>query len=84
MERPSPPRSRQLIQTFKPLRERAWSISINPSRKEIEIKHEAISNYMPAMTMPFDVRDTNELRGLEPGQTISFRLIVGQTEAWIG
>jgi protein SCO1/2 len=38
---------------------------------------------MPAMTMPFDVRDTNELAGLEPGQAVEFRLSVADTEAWI-
>jgi protein SCO1/2 len=57
--------------------------SIKPSQKEIEIKHEEIPGYMPAMTMPFDVRDTNELAGLQPGQTVSFRLIVTDTDGWI-
>jgi protein SCO1/2 len=57
--------------------------SIKPAHKEIEIKHEEIPGYMPAMTMPFDVRDTNELIGLQPGQTISFRLLVTDTDGWI-
>ena len=52
-------------------------------RKEIEIKHEAVPGYMPAMTMPFDVKDTNELAGLEPGQPVTFRLLVTDTEGWI-
>jgi protein SCO1/2 len=33
--------------------------------------------------MPFDVRDTNELTGIQPGQTVSFRLIVTDTDGWI-
>jgi protein SCO1 len=57
--------------------------SIKPSQKEIEIKHEEIPGYMPAMTMPFDVRDANELTGLQPGQTVSFRLNVTETDGWI-
>lgn len=57
--------------------------SVKPREKSVEIKHEAIPNYMPAMTMPFDVKDTNLLAGLEPGQRVSFRLIVTQTEGWI-
>jgi len=57
--------------------------SIKPAQKEIEIKHEEIPGYMPGMTMPFDVRDTNELTGLQPGQTVSFRLIVTATDGWI-
>jgi protein SCO1/2 len=57
--------------------------AIRPSQKEIEIKHEAIPGYMPAMTMPFEVKDTNELVGVEPEQSISFRLTVTDTEGWV-
>jgi protein SCO1/2 len=57
--------------------------AIKPAEKEIEIKHEAIPDYMPAMTMPFDVKDTNELAGLLPEQPISFRLTVTDTEGWV-
>ncbi len=38
---------------------------------------------MPAMTMPFAVKDTNILAGLQPGQAVSFRLIVTETDGWI-
>src|SRR5215471_6956974 len=58
-------------------------IAVKPREKTVEIKHEEIPGYMPAMTMPFDVRDTNELAGLEPGQRVSFRLLATDTEAWI-
>jgi protein SCO1/2 len=57
--------------------------AIHPERKEIEIKHEAIPDYMPGMTMPFDVKDTNQLAGLAPDQPISFRLTVTDTEGWV-
>src|SRR6266446_2201967 len=57
--------------------------ALRPRQKEIEIKHEAIPGYMPAMTMPFDVKDTNELAGLAPEQSISFRMIVTDTQGWI-
>src|SRR5438552_15018434 len=58
-------------------------IAVKPREKSIEIKHEEIPGYMPAMTMPFDVRDTNELAGLQPGDAVSFRLIDAGTEGWI-
>jgi protein SCO1 len=58
-------------------------VSVKPQEKTIEIKHEAIPNYMPGMTMPFDVKDTNDLAGLTPGDPVSFRLIVTDTEGWI-
>ncbi len=51
--------------------------------KTVVIKHEDIPNYMKAMTMPFDVKNTNELRGLKPGDAISFCMIVNATEGWI-
>jgi protein SCO1/2 len=57
--------------------------AVTPSEKSVEIKHEAIPNYMPAMTMPFDVKDTNLLAGLEPGQRVAFRLVVTPSRGWI-
>jgi protein SCO1/2 len=55
----------------------------NPEGKVIVIKHEAISNYMEAMTMPFKVKETNELSGVEAGEQILFRLHVNKTESWV-
>lgn len=57
--------------------------SVEPARRQVEIQHEAIPGYMPAMTMPFEVKDTNELAGLQPGQAVSFRLTVTETDGWI-
>jgi protein SCO1/2 len=56
---------------------------LKPEQKQVRIHHEEIPNYMAAMTMDFDVRTTNELGGLIPGDTISFRLIVLEDDAWI-
>ena len=56
---------------------------LEPDGKTIVIQHEAVSNYMRAMTMPFEVRDTNELRGLRPGDAIEFRMTVTDTDGWI-
>ena len=56
---------------------------LKPDGKTIVIQHEAIPNYMPAMTMPFEVRDTNELRGLQPGDIITFQMTVNDTNGWI-
>ena len=49
----------------------------------IVIRHDAIPNYMPAMTMPFQTSDTNILRGLQPGDVIEFHLVVTPKEGWI-
>jgi protein SCO1/2 len=58
-------------------------VALKPGEKSVEIKHEAIPGYMPAMTMPFDVKDTNELAGLAPGESVIFRLTVTDMEGWI-
>ena len=51
--------------------------------RTVEIQHEAITNYMPAMTMPFKVASAEELAGLREGDEISFRLLVTEDESWI-
>ncbi len=56
---------------------------LKPNGKTVVVKHEAVPNYMPAMTMPFDVRNTNELRGLTPGDEIAFRMLVTADDGWI-
>jgi protein SCO1/2 len=56
---------------------------IEPDGKTAVIRHEAIPGYMQAMTMPFEVRDTNLLRNLKPGDAVSFKLAVTPTEGWI-
>jgi len=56
---------------------------LEPDGKTAIIRHEAIPGYMQAMTMPFEVRDTNLLRGLKAGDVISFNLAVTPTEGWI-
>src|SRR5580693_5728083 len=56
---------------------------LEPDGKTAVIRHEAIPGYMEAMTMPFEVRDTNLLHGLKSGDTISFKLAVTPKEGWI-
>src|SRR5262249_29563889 len=56
---------------------------VKPEEKTAVIKHEEIPGYMSAMTMPLEVKDVKELDGLQPGDTVTFRMIVTQTEGWI-
>ena len=56
---------------------------INLDDRQIIISHEAISNYMAAMTMPFKVKHARELAGLQRGDEICFRLQVSDTESWV-
>ena len=51
--------------------------------KTAVIKHEAIPNYMEAMSMPLEVKEPKELAGLQPGDAIFFRMLVTKDDAWI-
>jgi protein SCO1/2 len=56
---------------------------LKPDDKTIVIRHEAIPDYMEAMTMPFKAKEPAELKALRPGDEISFRLHVNETESWV-
>jgi len=56
---------------------------LKPDGRTAIIRHEEVTNYMEAMTMPFRVRDTNELSGLKAGDEITFRLNVTDEASWI-
>lgn len=68
------------IQTF-PVKGVVKKLELND--QTVSIQHEEIPNYMPAMTMPFNVKDTNQLKGLAPGDAIRFRFNVTEDESWI-
>jgi protein SCO1/2 len=54
-----------------------------PDRSTVEIEHEAIPGWMPAMTMPFTPRDRKEIASLQRGDAISFRIDVTDNEVLI-
>ena len=58
-------------------------LGIDAATKSIRIAHEAISNYMPAMTMPFFVKETSMLAGMAVGETVQFELSVTENDSWI-
>lgn len=57
--------------------------AINSADKSVTIEHEEIPEYMPAMTMPFDVRSMTEVEPLKVGDGIKFRLVVTEKSSWI-
>jgi protein SCO1 len=56
---------------------------LDPETQTVTISHEAVSNFMGAMTMPFKVRDGAEMTGLHPGDEVTFRLHVTPTDSWV-
>ncbi|MFO1475769.1 MAG: SCO family protein [Verrucomicrobiota bacterium] len=58
-------------------------VELKPRLSAVRIQHETVPDFMPAMTMDFDVRDTNVLAGLQSGDRVTFQLHVTDTEGWI-
>jgi protein SCO1/2 len=56
---------------------------VEAERRSVVVKHEEIPGFMPAMTMPFDVKEPKELNGLKPGDQIAFRMLVTTNDGWI-
>jgi protein SCO1/2 len=50
-------------------------VKVEPLKKSVTIQHEDVPNFMPAMTMPFDVKDEKILNGLKPGERIRADLL---------
>lgn len=53
------------------------------AKNQLVIKHEAIPNYMPAMTMTLDVRTTNDIVNLATNDQITFKMVVTDADGWI-
>jgi protein SCO1/2 len=62
---------------------RGQVLAIDPSRREITIKHEDIRGFMPGMTMPFKVRDARLLDGRSAGELITATLVVEDSEGYL-
>ncbi len=58
-------------------------VRLEPDGRTLVVRHEEITNYMGAMTMPFKVRQTNLLAAAQPGCRIAFRLAVTGGDGWI-
>lgn len=75
---PSPGQTNAPARTFLV---RGVVMELEPDGRTVVLRHEAISNYMAAMTMPFQARAPGELAGLRQGDLVSFRLQVTETES---
>ena len=58
-------------------------LSLTDDRKEANIKHEDIRGFMPAMTMPYKVRDAKEFDSLAAGDLINATLVVESNDAFL-
>jgi len=53
------------------------------SNTKLVIKHEEVPGLMPAMTMPFTVRDPSLMDGIEAGDQVYARLIAEEDNWWL-
>jgi protein SCO1/2 len=54
-----------------------------PDGTHLTVRHEAIAGFMPAMTMNLNVRNSEQLQGLRPGDAITFQLHVSSEDSWV-
>ncbi|HEY7290713.1 MAG TPA: SCO family protein [Vicinamibacterales bacterium] len=58
-------------------------LALEPARKLVTLKHDDIKGFMPAMTMPYEVRDAKVLDGLTPGDIVDATLVVVSNGAYL-
>jgi protein SCO1/2 len=56
---------------------------IEAENSRVIVAHEAIPDFMGAMTMPFRVKDPRGMAGIQAGDSVSFRLSVTPEQSWI-
>ena len=58
-------------------------IAVDKSDRTATISHEDIVGYMPAMTMPFKIKNDADLEMMKPGDQITGTLVVDDLSSWI-
>jgi protein SCO1 len=58
-------------------------LSVKPDRTELVVRHDEVKGFMPAMTMPFRLKDPALADGRVPGELIRATLVVTDDAAWL-
>ena len=58
-------------------------VAINKTDRTATIEHEDIVGYMPAMTMPFRIKNDADLEMMKPGDQVTGSLVVNDTSSWV-
>ncbi len=58
-------------------------VSVDKEKKEVTIAHDEIKGYMPAMTMPFKLKDEWAFDVLAPGSRVGATLVVDANSFWL-
>jgi protein SCO1 len=58
-------------------------LSVSPDGAELLIRHDDVKGFMPAMTMPFRLKDKGLARDRRPGDLIRATLMVTDEDSWL-
>jgi protein SCO1 len=58
-------------------------VSVDQNKRQLVVSHGEIVGYMPAMVMPFKLKDTSRLGSLVRGDEIAATLVVAGKESWL-
>jgi protein SCO1/2 len=58
-------------------------IALTPDRSEATVKHGEIKGLMPAMTMPYKIKEKAELDAVKPGDIIDATLVIVENDAYL-
>src|ERR1700687_14837 len=58
-------------------------VAVNKSERTATIAHEDIVGYMPAMTMPFKIKNEADLEMVKAGDQVTGTLVVDDLSSWV-
>jgi protein SCO1 len=58
-------------------------LAVTPDRQEATVKHGEIAGLMPAMTMPYKIKEKAELNAVKPGDVIDATLVIVENDAFL-
>ncbi len=58
-------------------------VAVDKTERTATIAHEDVPGYMPAMTMPFKIKNDADLEMLKPGDQVTAQLVVDDLSSWI-
>ncbi len=58
-------------------------ISVDQAKHQLVVSHADIPGYMPAMVMPFQIKDLNSMSAVGRGDEVSATLVVSGSQSWL-
>jgi len=58
-------------------------VAVNKTDRTATIAHEEVPAYMPAMTMPFKIKNAADLEMMKPGDQVTGDLVVDESSSWV-